>query len=90
MSRSTGKFELFMRGLACNIVGVGLEDDDRAAGTESCWSSLITTVKLDGLGAWCNVRNKTKSIRLRYLQAVRHGNGEVASFTNMFLVDRVV
>jgi len=35
MSPSTGKFELFMRGLACSIVGVCLAGDDRAAGTES-------------------------------------------------------
>jgi len=41
MSPSAGKFELFMRGLACSIVCVCLASDDRAAGTESFCSSLL-------------------------------------------------
>jgi len=51
MPPSAGKFELFMRGLACNIVGVRLAGDDVAAGKESCWSSLDYNCTVDVLSA---------------------------------------
>jgi hypothetical protein len=91
MSPSTRKFELFMRGLACSIVGVCLAGDDRAAGTESCWSSLITTVRWMVSVRWCNIYNKTKSVHLRYfckLWVMEMIWSQVLS--NIFLVDRVV
>lgn len=44
-SASAERYELFMRVLACNTMGVFFAGDDRAAGKESYWSSLSTVVR---------------------------------------------